>query len=222
LVQSTQISSTSNGDITLGDIAGGYALTVANGSGTIDLQRVGATTPLASLTLTGTGINVLRGDITTVGAFDLLGTSRSTQLASHVAITTTNSNVTGGALDGVTGTPQGTYDFVVSNGSGDILLGDVGSIISLRSMTFYGTGSNNIGSINTDVGYDLGSDRGMTLHADITYGNPNSTVALGRLTLDDGVTLTLGNSSRNTVMRMAPPKKAVGIATKSSLGGGAM
>ena len=193
LVAATQITSTANGDITLGDIDGGYALTIANGSGSIDIQRIGASTPLTSLTFSGTGINVLRGDVTTLGAVDLLGTSRSTQLAAHVAIRTTNADVTGGTLDGATGTSQGAYDFVISNGSGDILLGNVGSTIALRSMTFYGTGSNNIGSINTDAGYDLGSDRGMTLHADITYGNPNSTVALGRLTLDDGVTLTLGN-----------------------------
>ena len=64
----------------------------------------------------------------------------------------------------------------------------------MKSLTLQGTGVNNTGSITTTGGYDLGALRETTLHVDTMYVNPNTDpVVLGRFTLDNGVTLTLGN-----------------------------
>ncbi|NDI16800.1 MAG: hypothetical protein EBY83_02365, partial [Verrucomicrobia bacterium] len=194
LAVNTALTSTANGDITIGNTNGARTLTISNGAGVIDLGILGAGPNLTSLTLLGTGINKLRGGITTTGAIDLLGTSRSTQLFANSTIITTDSNVLGGIVNGGTGTAPGTYDLVINSGSAEITLGNIGATIALKSLTLQGTGVNNTGSITTTGGYDLGALRETTLHVDTIYVNPNTDpVVLGRFTLDNGVTLTLGN-----------------------------
>jgi hypothetical protein len=193
LVATTTLTSDSAGTITLGNTNGAYALNITNGAGTIDLAALGQSTGLASLTLYGTGVNQLRGSITTTGAVDLKGTSRTIQLFSDVTIATSNADVTTGTVDGGTGTADGTYMFNVNNGSGNIVAGNVGSIIKVKSLAFTGSGNTNIGTVDATNGYNLGADRGLTLNADTTYNNPNEDVILGAITLGDNVTLNLGN-----------------------------
>jgi hypothetical protein len=182
LVVGTALSSTGAGDITIGSVNGAYSFQVGNSSGTIDIGIVGGSTVLSSLTFTGTGLNKLRGNITTSGAADLKGTSRSTQLFSDVTIATTNSNVTMGVIDGDVATAAGTYALNVNNGSGTITLGNVGVTKALRSVTLSGTGSTFVGTINTTNGYSLGATRGITLTVNTTYVNPNDPVVLGNVT----------------------------------------
>jgi mucin-19 len=199
LVATTTLTSDSTGTITLGNTNGAYALNISNGAGTIDLAALGQSTALASLTLYGTGVNQLRGSITTTGAIDLKGTSRTTQLFFSPTISTTNSNVTIGTVDGGTGTAAGTYSLNISNGSGTITLGNVGATIALYELTLAGTGNTVVGSLNTTYRYNLGANRGLTLSADTTYVNPSDAVVLGNITLTDGVTLTLGNGGPATI-----------------------
>ncbi|MBU3608918.1 beta strand repeat-containing protein, partial [Polynucleobacter nymphae] len=199
LAATTTLTSTSAGTITLGDTNGAFALSITNGVGTIDLGALGQSANLAALTLYGTGTNQLRGSITTTGAIDLKGTSRSTELFYSPTITTTESNVFIGNIDGGTGTTAGTYSLSISNGGGSIALGNVGYANALYELTLAGTGSTVVGSLNTTYRYSLGASRGLTLSADTTYVNPSDQVVLGNITLADGVTLTLGNGGPATI-----------------------
>lgn len=190
----TTITSYSNGNVTLGEVTGTNSLAISNGSGSIDLQEVGsALSKLTSLTLYGTGLNKLNGNITTTGAVDLKGTSRTIELFSDVTIATTNSDVTTGTVDGGTDTADGAYRFNVNNGTGGIVVGNVGLVVKVKLLTFTDTGNINIGTVDATNGYDLGADYGLTFNSDTTYNNPNVDVVLGAITLGDNVTLTLGN-----------------------------
>jgi hypothetical protein len=214
LVVTTTLTSDSAGTITLGDTNGTYRLNITNGAGTIDLAKLGQTTALASLYLSGTGVNQLRGNITTTGEItgvvDLKGTSRTTQLFYTIPsddnpqvftgnITTSNSDVTIGSINGGFGTTAGTYSLSISNGSGVITLGNVGDTIALYELILAGTGNTVVGSLNTTYRYNLGASRGLTLSADTTYVNPSDAVILGNITLGNGVTLTLGNGGPATI-----------------------
>ncbi|WP_114652547.1 beta strand repeat-containing protein [Polynucleobacter necessarius] len=194
LQANTTLTSSSNGNVTLGETTGLYSLAISNGSGYIDLQAVGSSSSrLTTVTFSGTGINKLNSNITTTGVVNLKGTSRTTELFSDVTIATSNADVTVGTIDGGTGTADGSYRFNVDNGSGNIVAGNVGLTIKVKSLTFTGTGNTNIGTVDATNGYDLGADRGLTLNADTTYNNPNVDVILGAITLGNNVTLTLGN-----------------------------
>ena len=120
----------------------------------------------------------------------------SSDLFSDVTINTSNSDVTIGTIDG--GTTNGAFAFYVNNGSGNIVAGNVGLNVKLKSLTFTGTGNTNIGTVDTTNGYDLGPDRGLTLNADTTYNNPTDLV-LGAITLADNVTITLGNGNSGVI-----------------------
>ena len=103
---------------------------------------------LTSLTLSGTGTNTLNGNITTTGAIDL-GTSRSTTLAADTTLTTTNSKVTLGSVNGA-------QALSVSNGSGGTTLGVIGGSTALSSVTLSGTGTNTLnGDIDATGNVDL-------------------------------------------------------------------
>lgn len=74
--------------------------TIPSGSGGGTTASITSAETLGSLVLEGTGANTVGGNITTTNAIDLKGTSRSTTLGANTTLTTTNSNVSLGAVTG--------------------------------------------------------------------------------------------------------------------------
>jgi hypothetical protein len=147
------LTSTANGDLTFAAVDGLFNLTLANGSGAITLGAIGANAALTELTLTGTGLNTLNGDINTSGAIDLKGTSRTTTFDLVDRIITSTANSGNGAI--TLGTTNAAYKLTLNSGSGTITLSGVGvagdgmSPTTLAGLILTGTGSNVLGgSIN--------------------------------------------------------------------------
>jgi len=183
-------TSTSNAAINLGgSVDGGFGLTLASGSGAATFGGiVGGTTPLASLSTTGTGpVNLNATAITTVGAQSYGG---PVTLGANTSLTSTNSAI------GFVSTVNGAYSLGVAAGTGSVTFGGaVGATNALSSLDLSGTtGTINLNSTAVKTTGTQTYGGAVVLGATDTLTTTNSAVNFTS-TVDGGYGLTIASGS---------------------------
>ena len=212
-----------------GTVDGAYALAANAGSGALQfVGAVGATTPLTSLTASGS--TVAAANVTTTGAQSYignagvtlsgtLGTTDSsvtvtgpTTLGGNVSILTTGGNIT---FSGATSSINGDHNLSLVAGAGNVVLGGVvGGTTALAGVSISGNNLTlpNISTVG-DTNQSYTALNNITLNQSRTLNAPISFTAGGSFILLTGVSLTASN---NTLSIQAADLDLQGTSTLSS------
>ena len=178
-----------NGDINFSNVAveGTGGLTLNAGSGNINLDTVGNTTPLAELQVNTTGQTNLGGNITTNGINGVSFSETSTvNLANDIIIDTSPGN---GAI-ALNSTIDGNFNLQLNSGTGNITLGTIGSNTPVADLTINSSGNTQFN--NTVNSQSLTTDAGGTtqLTGDVTTSGSLGQNYGDAVTLLNSITLT--------------------------------
>mgnify|MGYP006273607163 FL=1 len=123
---------TGGGDLELDAVNGAFALGLDAGGGALVLGPVGATTPLAGLSVTGTGTTALGGDLSTTGSggIDLAGAGAVT-LLSDVRL---DASVGDGGVTLAGADVDGAFRLELDGGAGGVRLGRFGATTPLAAL----------------------------------------------------------------------------------------
>ncbi|MEE4382999.1 MAG: hypothetical protein V2J02_13445, partial [Pseudomonadales bacterium] len=127
---------TGGGALELGAVDGAFALGLDAGGGALALGTLGGTTPLAGLTITGTGTTSLGGDLTTAGpgGLDLSGAGAVT-LGAGLRL---DASVGDGGVNLDGSTVDGAVTLLLDGGAGGVRLGRVGATTALADLEVLG------------------------------------------------------------------------------------
>ncbi len=174
LTGQANLTSTFNGSITFGtSVDGAFDLAVSTGGVTAFSGPVGATTPLASLTVGSSGHTALGGAIKTTGAQSF---GNFVVLSANSALTSTS----GGAIT-LGGTVDGAFALTVSSSGTTTFSGPVGNSVQLASLATAGTGTTLLSAIVKTSGAQ-------------SYGGPVSLGGTTSLSSSGGGNLSFGNT----------------------------
>ncbi len=174
-------ASNANIDISGVDITGNGSLNVVHGTGAVTLNNI---LGLTSISISGSGLTTLAGDLTTSGTGGVdLGNASNILLGSNVSIDTrTNS----GLIDLTGGRIEGARSLTLTTNDGAILLGNMGQSEALSSLTINSTGSTTFDNAVISTG---GSGISLTAASDINIVGDvvlNSNSGSGAVHLDGG------------------------------------
>ncbi|VAX04950.1 Large exoproteins involved in heme utilization or adhesion [hydrothermal vent metagenome] len=168
-------------DISGVDITGNSSLSLVSGAGDITLNNM---TDLTSISISGSGLTTLAGNLTTTGTGGVdLGSASNILLGTNVSIdTTTNS----GRIDLTGGGIEGPNSLTITTNEGAILLGDMGQSVALSALTINSTGVTTFDNavISTQgSGINLTAATDVNITGDVVF---NSSSGSGAVYLDGG------------------------------------
>ncbi|MCF6259960.1 MAG: filamentous hemagglutinin N-terminal domain-containing protein [Gammaproteobacteria bacterium] len=166
-------------DISSVDITGNSSLSLVSGAGDITLNNI---TDLTSISISGSGLTTLAGNLTTTGTGGVdLGNASNILLGTNVSIdTTTNS----GRIDLTGGGIEGPNSLTIITNEGAILLGDMGQSVALSALTINSTGVTTFDNavISTQgSGINLTAATDVNITGDVVF---NSSSGSGAIYLD--------------------------------------